>query len=213
MVDQVVQSVVEWVTMVGPFGVYLVFTTIAYLENILPPVPGDVLVAFSGYLAAEGLIGIFPIWFLTVLASVVGFMNMFWLGQKLENQISANRHDHILLKFFNYKYIRIAKLWMHKYGLWVIVGNRFLAGTRSVISLTAGISHLNIPKTIISSLVSSALWNALLIGAGWFVKENWLIIGDYLSAYGKIILIGIAILILSRVLLDFFKRKKGVDKS
>ena len=213
MVDQVIQVVVDWVTIVGPLGVYLVITAIAYLENILPPIPGDVLVAFSGYLAAEGLIGIFPIWILTVAASVVGFMNMFWIGQKLENQIYTNRHDHILLKFFNYRYIKIAKLWMTKYGQWVVLGNRFLAGTRSVISLTAGISHLNTRQTIVSSFISSVLWNALLIGSGWLVKENWAIIGDYLSAYGKVILIGIAILILSKVITHIFRGKKGVENS
>lgn len=213
MADQLIQSVVDWVSLVGPLGVYLVFTSIAYLENILPPLPGDVLVAFSGYLAAEGLIGIFPIWILTVIASVVGFMNMFWLGQKLENQIAANKHDHILLKFINYRYIRIAKIWMYKYGQWVVIGNRFLAGTRSVISLTAGISHLKLIPTITSSIISSALWNALLIGAGWLVKENWLVIGQYLSTYGKVILIAIFILILTRFIWSKKFNRKPSNKS
>ena len=102
---------------------------------------------------------------------------------------------------------------MAKYGQWVVVGNRFLAGTRSVISLTAGLTHLNISKTVVSSLVSSALWNAILIGSGWFVKENWTIIGSYLSTYGKIILIGIAILIFVRVTAAYLKDKKAVDNS
>lgn len=213
MVDQVIQSVVDWVTMVGPMGVYLVFTLIAYAENILPPVPGDVLVAFSGYLAAEGLVGLFPIWILTVLASVIGFMNMYWIGQKLETQISANRHDHIFLKFINYKYFRKGRVWMSKYGQWVIISNRFLAGTRSVISLTAGMSRLKILPTIVSSLISSMLWNALLIGAGWLVKENWKIIGEYLSAYGKVILVGITVAILARYLWVKWHRKKPQEKS
>jgi len=209
MFDQVVQTVIDWVYMVGPVGIYLVFTVVAYLENILPPVPGDVLVAFSGYLAAEEIIGVFPIWMLTVIASVVGFMNMYWFGLKLEGQISANRQDHFLLKFINYKYIRTGKIWMNKYGQWVVVANRFLAGTRSVISLTAGMSHLTISYTLVSAFVSSALWNAILIGSGWIVKENWAIIGEYISAYGKIILIGIAILIFSR----YFWRKTKVKKA
>ncbi len=213
MVDQVIQSVVDWVAMVGPMGVYLVFTLIAYAENILPPVPGDVLVAFSGYLAAEGLVGLFPIWILTVLASVIGFMNMYWIGQKLETQISANRHDHIFLKFINYKYFRKGRVWMSKYGQWVIISNRFLAGTRSVISLTAGMSRLKILPTIVSSLISSMLWNALLIGAGWLVKENWKIIGEYLSAYGKVILVGITVAILARYLWVKWHRKKPQEKS
>ncbi len=193
MVDEFIQQVVDWISLAGPVSVYLIFTIIAYLENVVPPLPGDVLVAFGGYLAAEGVIGLFPIWGLTVVASVAGFMNMFWIGNKLENQISANRRDHILLRFINYDYIRIGRFWMSKYGQWVVVSNRFLAGTRSVISLTAGMSHLSVWKTVVNSLISSMLWNGLLIGAGWLIKENWQVIGSYLSTYGKLILASIAV--------------------
>ena len=208
MVDQVVQVVIDWVAQVSPFKVYVAFTLIAYLENILPPIPGDILIVFSGYLAAEGLVSLIPIWIFTVLASVLGFMNMYWLGKKLEHQISTNTHVYFLLKFFKYKYIKIAKTWMQKYGQWVVVSNRFLAGTRSVISLTAGVSDLKITQTTFSSFISSALWNAILIGSGWLVKENWAIIGNYLTAYGKLILLGISLLIISRILLSYFKKKK-----
>ncbi len=208
MVDQVVQVVIDWVAQVSPFKVYVAFTLIAYLENILPPIPGDILIVFSGYLAAEGLVSLIPIWIFTVLASVLGFMNMYWLGKKLEHQISTNTHEYFLLKFFKYKYIKIAKTWMQKYGQWVVVSNRFLAGTRSVISLTAGVSDLKITQTTFSSFISSVLWNAILIGSGWLVKENWAIIGNYLTAYGKLILLGISLLIISRILLSYFKKKK-----
>ena len=208
MVDQVLQVVIDWVAQVSPFKVYIAFTLIAYLENILPPIPGDILIVFSGYLAAEGLVSLIPIWAFTVSASVLGFMNMYWLGKKLEHQISTNTHEYFLLKFFKYKYIKIAKTWMQKYGQWVVVSNRFLAGTRSVISLTAGVSDLKITQTTFSSFISSALWNAILIGSGWLVKENWAIIGNYLTAYGKLILLGISLLIISRILLSYFKEKK-----
>lgn len=213
MVDQVVQVVIDWVAQVSPFKVYVAFTLIAYLENILPPIPGDILIVFSGYLAAEGLVSLIPIWTFTVLASVLGFMNMYWLGKKLEHQISANTHEYFLLKFFKYKYIKIAKTWMQKYGQWVVVSNRFLAGTRSVISLTAGVSDLKITQTTFSSFISSALWNAILIGSGWLVKENWAIIGNYLTAYGKLILLGISLLIISRILFSYFKKKKTSESN
>ena len=213
MVDQVLQVVIDWVAQVSPFKVYIAFTLIAYLENILPPIPGDILIVFSGYLAAEGLVSLIPIWTFTVSASVLGFMNMYWLGKKLEHQISTNTHEYFLLKFFKYKYIKIAKTWMQKYGQWVVVSNRFLAGTRSVISLTAGVSDLKITQTTFSSFISSALWNAILIGSGWLVKENWAIIGNYLTAYGKLILLGISLLIISRILLSYFKKKKTSESN
>lgn len=208
MADQIVQTIIDWISVFPPVGIYLIFTAIAYLENVLPPVPGDVLLAFSGYLAADGLLSLPLIWTLTVLASVIGFMNMYWIGRKLGGQINEKKDEHILLKFINYRYFRKGKIWMYKYGQWVIFGNRFLAGTRSVISLTAGMSHLKISYTILNSFISSALWNAVLLFMGWVIRDNWQVIGGYLSAYGKVILVCISALIIARFLWSKLKVKE-----
>ncbi len=200
MADQIVQTIIEWISVFPPLGIYLIFTLIAYLENVLPPVPGDVLLAFSGYLAAEGLLSLPLIWGLTVLASVVGFMNMYWIGYKLGGQIDEKKEKHFLLRFINYRYFRKGKIWMYKYGQWVIFGNRFLAGTRSVISITAGMSHLKVSYTILNSFISSAFWNTALLLMGWIIRDNWQLIGGYLSAYGKVILVCIGGSIIARFL-------------
>lgn len=209
MIDQIIQSIVDWISIVPPLGIYLIFFVVAYLENVLPPVPGDILIAFAGYLAADGLINLFPIWSLTVIASVLGFMNMYWFGYKLGSQINRNKEEHFLLRFINYRYFRKGKIWMYRYGQWVIVGNRFLAGTRSVISMTAGMSHLNIRLTIINALLSSALWNAALLGLGWFIRDNWMVIGEYLAGYGKVIMICIGLVVLARF---FWVKRTGNAK-
>lgn len=196
MADQVIQSIIEWISIVPPVGVYFIFFGVAYIENLIPPMPGDVLVAFGGYLAAEGVIQIFPIWSMTIIASVFGFMTMYWLGHRWGAQIEENRESHFILRFIDYKYFARGKKWMNRWGQGVVIANRFLAGTRSVISLTAGMSHLKITPTILSSLVSSILWNSLLLGMGWVIRDNWQVIGDYLSNYGKVIL-GIIVLLIA----------------
>tara|TARA_R110001599_G_scaffold244895_2_gene445149 strand:+ start:10021 stop:10662 length:642 start_codon:yes stop_codon:yes gene_type:complete len=195
MADQVVQNIVDWINVVPPIGIYLIFFGIAYLENLIPPMPGDVIVAFGGYLAAEGTVSFMLLFVVTVFASVIGFMNMYWFGKKWGSQIEENPKSHLLLKFIDYKYFQKGKKWMNKWGQWVVFGNRFLAGTRSVISLTTGMSGLKVSYTVMNSFLSSILWNALLLGAGWYVQDNWEIIGMYLSNYGKLILGGIIVVI------------------
>lgn len=207
MADQIVQSIIEWINLVPPVGVYLIFLGIAYIENLIPPLPGDVLVAFGGYLAAEGVIKIFPVWSLTIIASVAGFMTMYWLGHRWGAQIESNRESHFILRFIPYKYFSRGKKWMSRWGQGVVIANRFLAGTRSVISLTAGMSHLKVTPTILSSLVSSILWNSLLLGMGWVIRDNWQIIGDYLSNYGKIILALIVLFIGGKAYFSYLKKK------
>lgn len=211
MADQIIQSIVEWISMVPPSGIYLILFGIAYVENLIPPMPGDVIVAFGGYLAAEGVIALLPLWGFTVIASVLGFMTMYWLGYKWGVQIEENRDDHLLLRFIDYKYFKRGKKWMGRWGQGVILANRFLAGTRSVISLTAGMSHLHLVRTIVSSLISSILWNALLIGMGWIIRDNWKIIGEYLSNYGKVILLLIVVVVSVKLYFEFVIKGRSKD--
>lgn len=208
MATDVVQTIVDWIGMLPAFWVYAVFFAICYLENVVPPIPGDVLLAFGGYLAAAGLLSGGWLWLLSVVASVIGFMNMYWLGKKLGDHIDQHGEGHFLMRFIDYRYFRKARMWMYRYGYGVILANRFLAGTRTVISFTAGGAGLRAGWTSLNAFISSALWNFILIGAGWLVRDNWLVIGDYLSVYGQAILGILALIIAGRIFWVYKYRNK-----
>jgi len=206
MVEQFVQEFVQLVNTLPPLSIYLVFFLVAYFENVIPPIPGDVLVAFGGYLAAESIIGLIPILLLTTIASVVGFMSMYWIGSRWGTQIERKDRKIWLLRFIPLKYINKVRSWMQRWGMGVVLANRFLAGTRSVISLTAGLSHTRISATVICSTLSSVLWNGILLAFGWIVHENWQMIGEYLSVYGQIILGGIVLFVAIRLGIYFYRK-------
>lgn len=200
---------VEWISSLSPMSIYLIFCLVAYLENVVPPVPGDLLVAFGGYLAAEQVIEFVPMLVGTSIASVLGFMSVYALGAHFGDQIDVQRKKFWMMRFFDIKYFDKAQRWMDHWGQWVILSNRFLAGTRSVISLTAGITKTNVYPTIINSTISSLLWNTLLLGMGWIVHENWQVIGDYLNVYGWVIMSLLFILISSWFIYKrYWKAKK-----
>lgn len=206
MAEQFVQEFVELINTLPPLSIYLVFFLVAYFENVIPPIPGDVLVAFGGYLAAESIIGLLPVLLLTTIASVIGFMSMYWIGNRWSAQIERKGRQIWLLRFIPVKYINKVRSWMQRWGLGVVLVNRFLAGTRSVISLTAGLSHTRILPTVICSAISSVLWNGILLGFGWIVHENWRMIGEYLSIYGQIILLAIVLFVLIRIGIYFYRK-------
>jgi membrane protein DedA with SNARE-associated domain len=190
------EQIIDWIQTLSPLSIYLIFGLIAYLENIVPPIPGDLLVAFGGYLAAEKIIGFTPVLMITTVASVIGFMSMYAVGSYFGDQIEEKRSRFWLMRFFDVKYFDKVKKWMDRWGQGVILANRFLAGTRSVISITAGMTKTKVYSTIISSAISSLLWNTILLGMGWLIHENWQVIGHYLNVYGWIILGLIALLII-----------------
>lgn len=200
------EQLVDWIRTLSPLGIYGIFLLVAYLENIVPPVPGDVLVVFGGYLAAEDIIGFFPLLLITTVASVAGFMSMYAIGFHWGDKIEQQGKKFWLMRFIDIKYFEKGRRWMHRWGQGIILANRFLAGTRSVISLTAGITKTSISPTMLSSFVSSVLWNFILLSAGWLVHENWTVIGKYLNIYGWVVLGLIFLVIVARFL--YKKRQK-----
>lgn len=201
------QQLIEWIQTLSPLSIYLIFGIIAYLENIIPPIPGDILVVFGGYLAAEQIIGFSVVLWITTIASVIGFMNMYAIGRFFGDRIKRHRKNFWLMRFLDVKYFDKATRWMDNWGQWVIVANRFLAGTRSIISFTAGLTHTKIYQTIISSTVSSLCWNFILLAVGWIVNENWEVIGNYLNIYGTVILSVLVIVVGVKLIYNYQKKK------
>ena len=201
------EQIVDWILTLSPLSIYSIFFLVAYVENIIPPLPGDVLVAFGGYLAAEQIIGFVPVLVITTVASVFGFMNMYLFGKYFGDRIEVQRRRFWLMRFIDIKYFDRGKRWMHNWGQGVVLANRFLAGTRSVIALTAGITKTNVYSTMISSFISSLVWNFILLMLGWIVYENWAVIGEYLNIYGRVILILIVLAVGGRIIYKKRKRK------
>jgi membrane protein DedA with SNARE-associated domain len=202
------QDLVNWILTLSPLSIYTIFVIVAYTENIIPPIPGDILVVFGGYLAAESVISFSVVLGLTTVASVVGFMSFYAIGAYWGDQIEIQRKRFWMMRFIDVKYFDKAKRWMQRWGLKVVLANRFLAGTRSVISLTAGITKTKVYPTILNSTLSSLLWNGILLWLGWLVHENWQVIGNYLNIYGTVILAVIAIIIATKLLYNYRKKRK-----
>jgi membrane protein DedA with SNARE-associated domain len=210
MFEEFTFYLVDWIREQPLSAIYLSFFLVAYLENVIPPIPGDLLVAFGGYLAAEQIVGFTPLLLITTLASTLGFMTMYTLGYLMGDSIKVKRSRFWLFRYLDIKYMDRVNSWMDRWGQGVILANRFLAGTRSVISLLAGISHAHVNYTILNSTLSSVIWNTILLSLGWFIQENWAVIGEYLNIYGWFVALVLVIFVSFRIW--FWYRKKEEKK-
>ncbi|MCC5934964.1 MAG: DedA family protein [Balneolales bacterium] len=194
--EQHVLDIVEWIRLQPVLGIYVILAIIAYLENVVPPIPGDILIVFGGYLASEQIIGFWWVVYLTTAGSVLGFMTMYYFGYAVGDEIRTQRNRFWFLKFFDAEYLDKAERWMYRWGQGVVLSNRFLAGARSIISIMAGVTRLNPRKTALYATIGALAWNFILIGAGWLIGDNWPVIKNYLNLYGSIIAGVIAIYVL-----------------
>ena len=147
--------------------IFLFFSAI--VENLFPPIPGDTITAFGAFLVGTGRLNYALVYISTTAGSVIGFMSLFYLGRYLEREFFLQKD----YKYFSVQSIKAAEQWFDKYGLFVILGNRFLPGVRSVISIVSGISNLSPLKVFSLALISSGVWNFIWIQAGFMLGNNW----------------------------------------
>jgi membrane protein DedA with SNARE-associated domain len=204
---------VEFIQQLPPIGVLAFVCFITFLENVFPPSPSDTILVFCGTLIGLGTVGFMPMLVSATAGSTLGFLVMYWVGQRYGAQLI----DSPRFTFIPKDAVDKVETWFKKYGFWIIVANRFLSGTRAVVSAFAGISKLPLGTTTILSAVSAAVWNAILLGAGAALGKNWILMDEYLQLYGKIFaVIAAAILILwigVRVWQERTKTKNSAKKS
>jgi membrane protein DedA with SNARE-associated domain len=83
-----------------------------------------------------------------------------------------------------------------------------MSGTRAVISFFAGMSELRFGKTTVLCFLSALVWNAILIYGGTLLGANWRNIGDYLSAYSRVITLLIGLIAAAWFVIWFYRKKK-----
>ncbi len=176
----------EWMEALSPLWAYCVLIVIAYGENVMPPIPGDMVVVFGGYLAGLGNLNLGVVIFLSTLGGAAGFMTVYAVGYRVGREVLAPNSR---FRWLPRDGVETARRWIHRYGYGVIAANRFLSGARSVISLTAGIAQMEPWRTAWWCTVSALLWTGLISYAGYAVGENWELVVVYLRAYGRVILL------------------------
>lgn len=192
----------SWMKALPPVWAYLTLLVIAYGENVVPPIPGDMVVVFAGYMAGIGQLHLGVVIALSTLGGAVGFMTMFAVGHKLGEAVL----DPDRLRWMPRRGFDRAQRWIHQYGYGVIAANRFLSGARSVISLTAGMFRMEWGRTAWWCTVSALVWTGLISYAGYAVGENWGLVVRYLRAYGRIVLVLLCLVALAWGLRWYWRR-------
>ncbi len=186
-----VESAIAWLQHADPYAVYLFLFLIAFLENVIPPIPGDVPIAFIGYLIYEhGGITFVSALLWATLGSSAGFMLVYALSSSLGLKLYAegeNAVQHRLSKsvhrFFPPSDMDLLRQKFAAHGYLAVLANRFLFGSRAVISVMAGLMHLRAFFVLLAALASALVWNTLLLAGGFFLGSNWQDIGEYVALY------------------------------
>ena len=202
------EEILVYISSLDDTWIYFILFLFSFIENVFPPSPSDVVVIVGASLIASTTIGFIPILFITSIGSALGFIVMYYVGYFLSEKVIRSGK----LSFVNENALSKTDDWFSNYGYLIILANRFLPGTRSVISFFAGVHELHVFKTFVFALISAFAWNTIIIYLGMTLGNNVELIDYYLTTYSNI---GIGITIIVALIFSiryFIKKKKNVSK-
>lgn len=170
MLATLAHLIIQFIQTTGYFGIFILMT----LESALIPIPSEVTMPFSGFLASQGTLSLLYIILVGTFANLVGSLVAFSIGYFLEETVLLGLINKfgkfILLSESDFK---TAEKWFEKFGGKIVLISRLLPGIRTVISLPAGVFRMDLKKFILYTFLGSLAWSAVLTYIGFVLGENW----------------------------------------
>ena len=195
------EGLLDWLSGLPVAALYATLAVAAALENIVPPVPADTVVAFGSFLAARGKGSAIGSFLSTWTGNLAGASIMYWAGR---------RYGLGLLRRFGFSERSEARMKaMHsKYGYGAIFLSRFLPGVRAIVPPFAGAAHVPFVPALVLMGIASGIWYAAITWLAFQVGASWEDFSDKLGDVGRIVAIGAGALIVIGVLVWWWRGRR-----
>jgi membrane protein DedA with SNARE-associated domain len=207
IIAYITHLIVSFISQTGYLGIFLLMAA----ESALIPIPSEVTMPFSGYLASLGRFNVYIVIIVGALANLAGSLLAYWLGKWGERTFIEN----LIKKYGKFFLISIdefhkSEKWFRRYGQKIVFFSRILPIVRTFISLPAGIAEMNVWKFSVLTLLGSLIWSIFLTYIGFALGKNWNSLEVYYRKFEYLI---IFIVIALAVYYVYHKLKKLSHKS
>ena len=182
----------------GPhYWAYALVLAAAAIEYIFPPVPGDTVALFAVALAVRAQLSWVLVYLAMTLGALLGGLAAWGFGLWLANQEES--WPSFLRTPGATRALDAVRRGYEQHGAMYLVVNRFLPALRAFFFVGAGRSRMNVGPVIVFGGISAALWNALLMGIGYAVGNNWDVLRDLAERYAVATLILVVIAVIGLI--------------
>ena len=198
-----VPAIIDWLSHLPLGMLYLAIGGISAIENVFPPFPSDVAIAFGSFLAARGAASPYSTFLVAWLGNLIGAALMFWVGRRygtgpfmhrLERWTGAGAEE------------RIRRLYA-RFGLSALFISRFLPGVRALVPPFAGAMRLPPIPTALAVATASGIWFAFVTWVAYTAGSNWDVAYARVVRSGKIVGISSAVFVLLMMLALYIRAR------
>ncbi len=192
---------------VSVFGVwtYLLLFLAVFCETglvIASIIPSDSLLFVAGALGGVGLLNIVVLFFLFMMAAILGDSFNYWLGSVIGARAFDGR-----FRYLKPEHLVRTRVFFDRHGGKAVILARFVPIVRTFAPFVAGVGTMSYGRFITFNIVGGFLWTFLFTFGGYFfgnfpiVKENF-----------ELVIIGIILISIMPMVIEWLRGRRHVPQ-
>lgn len=179
----------DWIIGLMERTAYLGVLLLMLAENVLPPIPSELIMPLAGFTAAQGKLSLLFVVLAGTAGSLLGALFWYyvgrWFGADRLKRL-ATRHGRWLT--LSPDEIDRAHTWFERHGAKAILLGRLIPAVRTLISVPAGVTRMPLARFLVWTALGTALWTLLLAGAGYLLQSSYGLVADYINPLSNVVL-------------------------
>ena len=187
-------GLVDWATSVVETLGYGGVAFLVALENLFPPIPSEVVLPLAGFVASGGEASLVGMIIAATIGSMIGALVLYGISAAIgpaRLRTLVIRHG----RWFGLDEADLDKTeeWFDRRANLAVLLCRCVPLMRSLISIPAGFRRMPLAPFTTFTFLGSAVWNVMLVGAGFLLGEQWHRVDQPLELLQTAVLVVIAL--------------------
>ena len=183
-IPNLISNAVEANQWIGYGAIFLAM----FLENIIPPIPSELIMPLGGFYIYQGQLSFLPVVLAGLLGTLLGAFPWYGIGRLVNEtrlELWSNKYGKWL--GITAEDLYKSRSWFNRYGNALVFWGRLIPGIRTLISVPAGIELMPILPFTIWTSAGSLIWILILTIAGIVLGESYSQIELWFNPFSKVI--------------------------
>jgi membrane protein DedA with SNARE-associated domain len=173
-------AIIDIILRLGYGGIVLLMA----VESACIPLPSEIIMPFSGYLASTGTMRMWGVALAGAVGCVLGSLAAYYAGAWGGRPLVERYGRYVLISHHD---LDLADRWFQRHGDITIFVGRLLPVVRTFIAFPAGISRMVMVRFVVYTFVGSLIWCGALAWVGRKLGEHWNTLGAYFHRFDVVI--------------------------
>ena len=166
---------------------YLAILFAMFLENLIPPIPSELIMPLGGFYVHQGQLDLVPVVLAGLIGTVIGALPWYGIGrlvneERLEQWLEKNGR----WLGINPQELARSRKWFNRYGVSLVFWGRLVPGIRTLISVPAGVELMPLAPFLVWTTAGSLIWTLFLTITGFYLGDSYRSIEKWISPFSSI---------------------------